>query len=152
MKSDFCATMTASEKEEQAMGQRRKGFTLLELLMVVIIIAILAAIAIPQYLKVAERARMSEALSILGALRSSEVRYKAQNGTFTATLVDLDFDATDVSGTPVFTYEGVIGTATDLDIKAIRNPTPAVGGNCEDGYTLHIDEDGVITGQDCQTP
>ena len=61
--------------------KRASGFTLLELLMVVIIIAILASIALPQFLRVAERARSAEALAILGAMRSSEVRYKAQSPT-----------------------------------------------------------------------
>ena len=54
-----------------------RGFTLLELLMVVIIIAILASIALPQYLRVAERSRASEALTVLAAMRSSELRFKA---------------------------------------------------------------------------
>ena len=53
------------------------GFTLLELLMVVIIIAILAAIALPQFLRAAEKSRASEALSVLGAMRSSASRYLA---------------------------------------------------------------------------
>jgi len=69
-----------------------QGFTLLELLMVVIIIAILASIALPQYLKTAERSRGSEALQMLGTLRSAELRYQAGSPTnvFTAALADLD--------------------------------------------------------------
>jgi prepilin-type N-terminal cleavage/methylation domain-containing protein len=69
-----------------------RGFTLLELLMVVIIIAILASIALPQYLRATEKARSAEALQLLGAIRSSEARYKAQSptGVFSATAADLD--------------------------------------------------------------
>lgn len=69
-----------------------KGFTLLELLMVVIIIAILAAIALPQYLRASEKSRASEALQVLGALRASEQRYKAQHnlGNYTLLVTDLD--------------------------------------------------------------
>ena len=55
--------------------KQRGGFTLLELLMVVIIIAILAAIALPQFLRAAERSRAAEALTILGSIRGSEQRY-----------------------------------------------------------------------------
>jgi prepilin-type N-terminal cleavage/methylation domain-containing protein len=56
-----------------------RGFTLLELLMVVIIIAILASIALPQYLRTAERSRASEALTLLASIRSSQQRFLAQN-------------------------------------------------------------------------
>jgi len=57
--------------------KRFRGFTLLELLMVVIIIAILAAVALPQYIRATERARASQAISWLGAMRSAELRYAA---------------------------------------------------------------------------
>lgn len=72
----------------------RSGFTLLELLMVVIIIAILAAIALPQYIRASERARATEALSALGALRSAELRYAALSPTniYTAVVTDLDIE------------------------------------------------------------
>ena len=58
--------------------RERGGFTLLELLMVVIIIAILASIALPQYIRATEKARATEALQLAGAIRASENRYKAQ--------------------------------------------------------------------------
>ncbi|MBI3020558.1 MAG: prepilin-type N-terminal cleavage/methylation domain-containing protein [Candidatus Omnitrophica bacterium] len=67
-----------------------RGFTLLELLTVVVIVAILASVAMPQFIKTGERARASEAISLLGALRSSEIRYKAQTGSYTNSLGDLD--------------------------------------------------------------
>jgi prepilin-type N-terminal cleavage/methylation domain-containing protein len=53
----------------------RRGFTLLEVLIVVIVIGILAAIALPQYTATIEKARSAEALGILGSLRSSMERY-----------------------------------------------------------------------------
>ncbi|MBI3330921.1 MAG: prepilin-type N-terminal cleavage/methylation domain-containing protein, partial [Candidatus Omnitrophica bacterium] len=57
----------------------QRGFTLLELLMVVIIIAILASIALPQYFRVVERSRVSQVASLLSTIRGSELRFKAQN-------------------------------------------------------------------------
>ena len=81
-------------EEVNVMKKDLRGFTLLELLMVVIIIAILAAIALPQYLRASEKSRASEALQVLGALRASEQRYKAQSATqvYTKILADLDMD------------------------------------------------------------
>ena len=70
-------TCSATEVEMKTSRSMVKGFTLLELLMVVIIIAILASIALPQYLRVSERSRASEALTVLAAIRSGEMRYKA---------------------------------------------------------------------------
>src|SRR3989338_9021124 len=72
--------------------QEQGGFTLLELLMVVIIIAILASIALPQYIRATEKARASEALQLAGAIRAAENRYKAQSvaNVYTAAITDLD--------------------------------------------------------------
>ena len=58
---------------------QRRGFTLLELLMVVVIIGILAATAMPQFIKAKEKSEAAKALSYTGAVRSSEIRYSAQD-------------------------------------------------------------------------
>ena len=58
--------------------RNRKGFTLVELMIVVAIIGILAAIAIPNFLNFRLKAKTSEAKSNLGAVRSTEVAYYAE--------------------------------------------------------------------------
>ncbi|KPJ68317.1 MAG: hypothetical protein AMJ45_02600 [Syntrophobacter sp. DG_60] len=60
----------------------RKGFTLIELMIVVAIIAILAAIAIPQYKKFQLKAKTSEAKANLGSIRSCEEAYSAETDNY----------------------------------------------------------------------
>ena len=58
----------------------RKGFTLVEILIVVIILGILAAIVIPQFTSASQEARESSALSLLQTIRSQMELYKLQHG------------------------------------------------------------------------
>ena len=59
--------------------KKRSAFTLIELMVVVAIIAILAAIAIPQYKKYQLKAKTTEAKVNIGAIRTSEEAYVAEN-------------------------------------------------------------------------
>ena len=58
----------------------RKGFTLVEILIVVIILGILAAIVIPQFTSASQEARESSAMSLLQTIRSQIELYKLQHG------------------------------------------------------------------------
>ena len=103
---------------------KQGGFTLLELLMVVIIIAILASLALPQYIRATERSRATEALQILGALRASEHRYRAQSAKndYTGVLAELDADVPvmDSWNAPTFTVTAG-GAAAKGQITVPRN-------------------------------
>ena len=57
----------------------KKGFTLMELIVVVIIVGILAMVGLPQFFQVAERGKAAEAFGILGTVRSGQIRYAAEN-------------------------------------------------------------------------
>ena len=69
---------------------KRKGFTLIELLIVVIIIGILAAIAIPQFMSALEKSKATEAYIGLGKIRTIQAIYKAENGGYTDLQDELD--------------------------------------------------------------
>ncbi len=62
--------------------KHNKGFTLIELMIVVAIIAILAAIAIPQYRKFQLKSKTSEAKTNMGAIRTCEESYAAEHDRY----------------------------------------------------------------------
>ena len=94
------------------------GFTLVELMVVVAIIGILAAVAIPNYQKFQAKARQSEAKIALSAVYTSEKSFSVENNTYTACL-------------------GAIGYAPDNFNLATRTQYYTVGfGTAATGLTL----------------
>ena len=63
---------------------KRRGFTLVEVLIVVIIIAVLAALILPRLLNQTENAYIGEAQRTLGMLRKAELNIRSTNGAFVA--------------------------------------------------------------------
>jgi type IV pilus assembly protein PilA len=68
----------------------RQGFSLVELAVVVIIIGVLAAFGVPRFRDSVERAKCSEAVQFLSAIRSAQERYQARKGIYATKLGDLD--------------------------------------------------------------
>ena len=64
----------------------RKGFTLIELMIVIGIIGILAVIAIPQYTSYVARAQVRQAINVLGGAKVAIAEYKSTNGVFPCTV------------------------------------------------------------------
>ena len=121
---------------------RAAGFTLMELLIVVIIVGILASVALPQFSKMTRRARAAEGTNLVGAVLTAEWVYYQEQGGFTATvgdlLVDLPGDANSnfdvaisAAGPPVV----VVGTGEDTAAGIVVTGTMANDGTRQVGTT-----------------
>ncbi|RMF93609.1 MAG: prepilin-type N-terminal cleavage/methylation domain-containing protein [Candidatus Schekmanbacteria bacterium] len=69
--------------------KNKKGFTLIELMIVVAIIGILAAIAVPNFLKFQSRAKQSEAKNNLSAIFTAEISYFGEYNSFGTKFSDI---------------------------------------------------------------
>jgi type IV pilus assembly protein PilA len=78
----------------------KKGFTLIELMIVVAIIGILAAIAIPNFLKFQAKSKQSEAKSNLGAIYTGEISFFGETNQYG----DFNLINWSPSGTPRYHY------------------------------------------------
>jgi type IV pilus assembly protein PilA len=93
----------------------QKGFTLIELMIVVAIIGILAAIAIPAYQDYTIRSQVSEGLTLASDVKAGIAEYTAQTGDWPADLAEAGLGsgaATDKSGRYVLSIDVQDGTVT----------------------------------------
>ena len=102
----------------------RQGFTLIELLIVVVIIGILAAIAIPKFSNTKEKAYVAQMKSDLRNLVSAEEAFFADSVKYTSTLTQLKYKQSTGVWTPTITVGAGFWTASVTH-------TAIVGKSCE---------------------
>ena len=114
-------------------GVSRKGFTLVELAVVIVIIGVLAAFGIPRFLKSVERSKAAEAFAYLQSIRAAQERYQARTGTYATDLTTLDID----SATPKYFSVGTVAAGST--------------GKLENSWTLTLTRSGSAAGYGAYT-
>lgn len=130
---------------------QKKGFTLIELLVVVLIIGMLSSVALPQYSKAVEKARMSEAvLAVESIYRAQQIYYMA-NGVYTRDINDLDVDynlgdtqysgnmAAKLSKNFIFSASNSVGSQSAVVVAARRDGEADVLGGYVYSLSMYAD-------------
>jgi type IV pilus assembly protein PilA len=156
-----------------------KGFTLVELLVVIVIIGILTAIALPSFLNQTAKAKQAEAKQKVSSILKTQQSWRTENASFATVITDLALGTLEGAATaPVYTYAisvigdsststGATAKSNDVSVKSysgrvdVTNQVVSTGGSskvwnsviCEanlPGTTLMAAPAGVATA-DCTT-
>ncbi len=104
------------------MKKTQQGFTLIELMIVVAIIGILAAVAIPSYQDYTKRAHVSEGLSLAGAAKTGVSEYYGSQGSW-----------------PGSNPQAGIGTAASINGNAVTSVAVGANGTVLITYNTKVD-------------
>ena len=113
--------------------EQRKGFSLVELSVVVIIIGVLAAFGVPRLLKSVERSKSVEAFKYCAEVRAAQENYQSREGTFVMDLSTLDM----TQSTPKYFSVGTVAAGTS--------------GKLEDSWTITLTRVGASAGYGAYT-
>jgi len=118
--------------------EKEHGFTLIELIVVIIIVGILAAVGISQYSLMVEKGRTTEAKIRLGTMRQLAYEYYLVNGSLAGIqLSDLGVDNTCTSNS-FFKYTNAYNTETYINLYATRCTSGGKTPNTSREYTVYL--------------
>lgn len=138
-------------------GIMRKGFTLIELIIVVIIVGILASFAIPQYTKLTTKAKAGKAKHAISLIKQAEKLYAAEHDAYinvSEGSINSDVgkdvtgvDLSEVDGDTDFDYSTSGCDADDCTVTAAASHQ--IGGCAEDSTISYTFSTGAFTLDSC---
>jgi type IV pilus assembly protein PilE len=128
----------------QSNKTRARGFTLIELMMVVAVIAVLAALAYPSYVDQVRRARRSQAESDLLALAQTLERFHTERMTYTGFTLTTAQQRSPTAGADIY-YDVALPAASLTATAYLLTATPRNDQTQDRCGTLSINQAGVRT-------
>jgi type IV pilus assembly protein PilE len=135
----------------------KKGFTLLELVVVIIILGVLATLGIQQYTRAVERSRGAEARQILGQIRGEAAAYRTERGScagFTEAMAGVGNNADQIPSacrtTHYFSYAVTNSTAGGVTLTATRCTNGGKTPDAGNAYNLVLTTN-FVSGADTWT-
>ncbi len=142
------------KKIHRKSGKKSKGFTLIELMIVVAIIGILAAIAIPNFLRFQAKSKQTEAKTNLGAIGTTAEAFRAEFDTYIASWTQLGWTP---QGTQRYDYGynlSSLYTVTSTGGAAVASYDPEVQATAATATAFLAAAEGNVdaeAGEDCWT-
>jgi prepilin-type N-terminal cleavage/methylation domain-containing protein len=121
----------------------RRGFTLIELMIVVVIIGILSAIAVPKFNSTSRASKEAEATPILKQLYTLQERHLNQHGSFAATTAELEGGAGNFGNGEYYSFQ--LSSGGSAAYVACADPLDAA----QNLRSFRIDATGVISEGSC---
>lgn len=112
----------------------QKGFTLIEVLVVVIIVAILSGIMVPAYFKGVERSRVAEAETIIGNVVNAQNRYFMRMNKYAENWRALDNAPHDALPGASYYTKGATGDGFWVNMQGGNNPSAKVTARRINGF------------------
>lgn len=140
----------ARNGQAAARSGRSRGFTLIELIAIIVVLAVLSGVAIPRYIDMSERARLSSVAYTLKTVRRAIWQYRINEGAYPPdqnggimppemwNYLQSDVWRTAVPGVGRYNWEGPPGWATIEGLSVV--PTAAPAAPLTDAFWVRIDQ------------